>query len=111
MRTDNWSELVNNRFKNVFDKLDIKHELTNIYSPEMNGVVERYNRTAKDVVSVLLEDSGLDKVFGWRPHCTFHTHGISYAININLSSHLTPLKPFRSKIFVGIPDKKKLDNK
>ncbi|KAF8796920.1 hypothetical protein HNY73_001248 [Argiope bruennichi] len=48
----------------AIDDLGIKAERTNAYSPQQNGVAERYNYTAVDGIKVLLNTSGLTKGFG-----------------------------------------------
>ncbi|UYV63669.1 hypothetical protein LAZ67_2005275 [Cordylochernes scorpioides] len=44
LRSDNGLEYCNHEFKTRLEQLGIKHELTNTYSPPMNGVAERANR-------------------------------------------------------------------
>lgn len=62
IRTDNGLELCNNDLRTLFNNLGIKHERTNPYSPQMNGVAERINRTLLDMVRAMLQD--YLKVFG-----------------------------------------------
>ncbi|GBM49512.1 hypothetical protein AVEN_85961-1 [Araneus ventricosus] len=50
VRTDEGFEFCNQEFEKCLDKLGIRHEKTNLYSPEMNGVAERFNLTALDGV-------------------------------------------------------------
>ncbi|GBO10569.1 Retrovirus-related Pol polyprotein from transposon TNT 1-94 [Araneus ventricosus] len=63
IRTDNGLEFINEQFHNFCDELGIKHERTNIYTPQQNGVSERFNYTAVDGINVLLKDSGLGQGF------------------------------------------------
>jgi transposase InsO family protein len=54
LRTDNGMEYCAEYFQAELRKLGIKHERTNIYSPQMNGVAERFNRTLMDSVRTIL---------------------------------------------------------
>ncbi|GBL80245.1 Retrovirus-related Pol polyprotein from transposon TNT 1-94 [Araneus ventricosus] len=63
IRTDNGSEFNNDNFKTFCADNGIKHEFTNIYTPEQNGVAERYNQTALDCSRCMLADNGLDNKF------------------------------------------------
>jgi hypothetical protein len=121
IRTDNGKEFTNQGFTTYFEENGIKAERTNTYSPEMNGVAERYNYTALDGVKTMLEDSGL-AIYFWKEALLCFT----YVWNrVNHSSQLkTPfelysgrkpsashLKPFGCRAFVGTPKqhRKKLD--
>lgn len=44
IRTDNGLEFCNNELKALFNDLGIKHERTNTYTPQMNGVSERIEK-------------------------------------------------------------------
>ncbi|GFX08167.1 retrovirus-related Pol polyprotein from transposon TNT 1-94 [Trichonephila clavipes] len=48
VRTDGGLEFCNKDMDNFLTELGIKHEVTNSYTPEMNGVAERFNLTALD---------------------------------------------------------------
>lgn len=41
----------------------IKHQLTDVYTPQQNGVSERKNRTLTEMAKCMLQDSGLNKLF------------------------------------------------
>eukprot|EP00253_Pinus_taeda_P031750 PITA_31750 len=45
LRTDNGGEFTLNEFKNYCSENGIRRHLTNVYTPQQNGVVERMNRT------------------------------------------------------------------
>ncbi|GBN40263.1 Retrovirus-related Pol polyprotein from transposon TNT 1-94 [Araneus ventricosus] len=62
--TDGGLEFCKQEFEEFLDKLGIRHEKTNLYSPEMNGVAERFNLTALDGVKALLKSSGLMRLKG-----------------------------------------------
>ncbi|GFU75412.1 retrovirus-related Pol polyprotein from transposon TNT 1-94 [Trichonephila clavipes] len=48
---------------NFLTELGIKHEVTNSYTPEMNGVAERFNLTALDGIKTLLKYSEVPHKF------------------------------------------------
>ena len=45
LRTDNGGEFTSNEFKTYCSENGIKRHLTNVYTPQQNGVVERMNHT------------------------------------------------------------------
>ncbi|GBL94186.1 Retrovirus-related Pol polyprotein from transposon TNT 1-94 [Araneus ventricosus] len=57
--TDNDMEFISKEFTENLKLSGIKVERTNIYCPEMNGVAERYNRTALEGVRSLLNEGKL----------------------------------------------------
>ncbi|GBM82877.1 Retrovirus-related Pol polyprotein from transposon TNT 1-94 [Araneus ventricosus] len=101
--------------------LGIKAERTNVYSPQQNGVAERYNYTAVDAIKVMLNSSGLSKGF-WAEALLCHTYVWNRVCHSNQS--LTPfelysghkpsvkhLKAFGSTAYAGVPKqlRKKFD--
>uniref|UniRef100_A0A5S6QJY9 Integrase catalytic domain-containing protein n=1 Tax=Trichuris muris TaxID=70415 RepID=A0A5S6QJY9_TRIMR len=60
IRTDNGLEYCGTV---MFKKSGIKHERSNVETPQMNGVAERVNRTLMDLVRSMLKSSGLPKQF------------------------------------------------
>ncbi|GFS68487.1 retrovirus-related Pol polyprotein from transposon TNT 1-94 [Trichonephila clavipes] len=48
---------------NFLTELGIKHEVTNSYTPEMNGVAERFNLTALDGIKTLFKSSEVPHKF------------------------------------------------
>ncbi|GBM04770.1 Retrovirus-related Pol polyprotein from transposon TNT 1-94 [Araneus ventricosus] len=61
VRTDNGLEFCSQIFEDDLKKAGIRHQRTNIYSPEMNGVAERLNRTMAEGVRCLRLESELPK--------------------------------------------------
>ena len=63
IRSDNGSEFSNKLFAEFTSHQGIVHQFTNTYSPQMNGVAERFNRTLIEGTRSILADSGLPKHF------------------------------------------------
>ncbi|GFU97841.1 retrovirus-related Pol polyprotein from transposon TNT 1-94 [Trichonephila clavipes] len=63
VRTDGGLEFCNKDMDNFLTELGIKHEVTNSYTPEMNGVEERFNLTALDGIKTLLKSSEVPHKF------------------------------------------------
>ncbi|GFS81546.1 copia protein [Trichonephila clavipes] len=61
--TDGGLEFCNKDMDNFLTELGIKHEVTNSYTPEMNGVAERFNLTALDGIKTLLKSSEVPHKF------------------------------------------------
>lgn len=61
LRSDNGGEYCNDRFKKILRDYGIRHELTVPYSPQQNGVAERYNRTIIEKARSMLADSEHEK--------------------------------------------------
>ncbi|GFR07054.1 retrovirus-related Pol polyprotein from transposon TNT 1-94 [Trichonephila clavata] len=116
-RSDNGSEFDNKRFETYFSSKGIHVELTNTYSPEQNGVIERYNQTVAAEARTLLSESGMSHEF-W-PEAMLH---FTYTFNrvyhkgqtktpFELFSGNKPsvrhLKPSGCTAYVGIPKQKR----
>lgn len=63
IRTDNGLEFCNKELITLFNELGIKHERTNTYTPQMNGVAERINRTLLDMARAMLKTAQLPERF------------------------------------------------
>lgn len=54
MHSDNGTEIAKEHFRKYFEERGIKHEFTNMYSPEQNSAVERiYQTVANGTHSIL----------------------------------------------------------
>lgn len=62
-RSDNGLEYCNKTLKRMFDEMGIKHERTNVDTPQMNGIAERINRTLLDLVRAMLKNAELPERF------------------------------------------------
>lgn len=63
VRSDNGTEYVNKKFIDYFENNGIRHEKSATYSPQQNGVAERFNRSIIEKTRCLLIDSKLEKSF------------------------------------------------
>lgn len=122
VRTDNGTEYVNNRFESLFKSAGIKHQLTAPYTPQQNGVAERFNRTVIEKAKCLLFDAKLSKTY-WAEAVNMATYLINRTINSSdaipeekwtgRKVNLSYIKLFGSPVMVHIPKekRKKLDPK
>lgn len=63
LRSDNGKEYLSHDFVNFCKANGIVQQLTNIYTPQQNGVAERMNRTLTEKARCLLFDAGLPKTY------------------------------------------------
>ena len=61
LRTDNGGEYVNHAFESFLAVHGIKHQKTNVYTPQDNGVAERMNRTLLNITRTLLKKAQFSK--------------------------------------------------
>ncbi|KAF8788235.1 Retrovirus-related Pol polyprotein like [Argiope bruennichi] len=64
VRTDNSMEFCHQEFEKFLRQLGIKSKRRTIFTPELNGVSERFNRSSMDAVKTLLQDRGYQKLIG-----------------------------------------------
>ncbi|GBO30536.1 Retrovirus-related Pol polyprotein from transposon TNT 1-94, partial [Araneus ventricosus] len=113
IRTDNGSEFTNDNFKTFCADNGIKHEFTNIYTPEQNGVAERYNQTALDCSRCMLADSGLDNKFWpdailcftyvWNRICHKNQVKTPFELFGGYKPSVRHFKAFGATAYVGLP--------
>ncbi|GFX50316.1 retrovirus-related Pol polyprotein from transposon TNT 1-94 [Trichonephila clavipes] len=116
IRIDNGLELIHKEFRKFLDSQGIEMERTNTYSPEMNGVSERFNYTASDAIRAMLRSSGLSNKF-WSEASPIR--GIAFVIRTRQNPLLNcivvkkpsvkHLRTFGCEAYVGVP--KQLRNK
>lgn len=121
VRSDNGLEYVNEEFKKYCENLGINHQLTNVYTPEQNGVAERNNYTAVDGIKVLLRDSGLSTgfwseallhfVYSWNRVCHKGQTKTPFELYGGKQPSVKHMKPFGIQAYIGVPKnlRKKLD--
>uniref|UniRef100_T1JFH6 Endonuclease n=1 Tax=Strigamia maritima TaxID=126957 RepID=T1JFH6_STRMM len=61
IRTDRGGEFTSSEFEQFLTSLGVSIQITNAYSPEMNGVAERVNRTVLNSIRAMLLSAGLPK--------------------------------------------------
>ena len=91
VRTDNGGEYMGKEFQDICSELSIIHETTSPYTPEHNGITERYNRMLQEGASTLRHDSGLTIRF-W----VSAIHTVNFVKNRILHSriNMSPYKAF-----------------
>ncbi|KAG8492427.1 hypothetical protein CXB51_009682 [Gossypium anomalum] len=62
IRSDNGTEYTSTQFQALFKDAGIKHQLTNVYTPQQNGVSERKNKSLMDMARCLLFEKNLPKI-------------------------------------------------
>jgi transposase InsO family protein len=56
IRSDNGSEFRNTQVEEFLDEEGIKHELSTLYTPQQNGIVERKNCTLIEATRTMLDE-------------------------------------------------------
>ncbi|GFW92242.1 retrovirus-related Pol polyprotein from transposon TNT 1-94 [Trichonephila clavipes] len=102
-------------------ELGIKHEVTNSYTPEMNGVAERFNLTALDGIKTLLKSSEVPHKFwgeallcftyAWNRICHKDSNKTPFEKYSGRKPSVLHLKPFGCLAYAGVPKqiRKKFD--
>ncbi|GFS96171.1 retrovirus-related Pol polyprotein from transposon TNT 1-94 [Trichonephila clavipes] len=121
VRTDGGLEFCNKDMDNFLTELGIKHEVTNSYTPEMNGVAERFNLTALDGIKTLLKSSEVPHKFwgeallcftyAWNRICHKDSNKTPFEKYSGRKSSVLHLKPFGCLAYAGVPKqiRKKFD--
>ncbi|GFX32608.1 retrovirus-related Pol polyprotein from transposon TNT 1-94 [Trichonephila clavipes] len=121
VRTDGGLEFCNKDMDNFLTELGIKHEVTNSYTPEMNGVAERFNLTALDGIKTLLKSSEVPHKFwgeallcftyAWNRVCHRDSNKTPFEKYSGRKPSVLHLKPFGCLAYAGVPKqiRKKFD--
>ncbi|GFX79554.1 retrovirus-related Pol polyprotein from transposon TNT 1-94 [Trichonephila clavipes] len=121
VRTDGGLEFCNKDMDNFLTELGIKHEVTNSYTPEMNGVAERFNLTALDGIKTLLKSSEVPHKFwgeallcftyAWNRICHKDSNKTPFEKYSGRKPSVLHLKPFGCLAYASVPKqiKKKFD--
>ncbi|GFX35032.1 retrovirus-related Pol polyprotein from transposon TNT 1-94 [Trichonephila clavipes] len=98
---------------NFLTELGIKHEITNSYTPEMNGVVERFNLTALDGIKILFKSSEVPHKFWgeallcftytWNRICHKDSNKTPFEKYSGRKPLVLHLKPFGCLAYAGVP--------
>ncbi|GBO09333.1 Retrovirus-related Pol polyprotein from transposon TNT 1-94 [Araneus ventricosus] len=121
IRTDNCLEFCNSEFEVLLEEQGIQVESINTYTPEQNGVAERYNYTAMDCVKAMLNDSGLGNHFSvealfcftyvWNRICHDKQKLTPFELFCGNKPSVKHFKIFGAAAFLGVPkqQRRKLD--
>ncbi|GFV53100.1 retrovirus-related Pol polyprotein from transposon TNT 1-94, partial [Trichonephila clavipes] len=119
VRIDNGLEFFHKEFCKFLDSQGIEMERTNTYSPEMNGVGERFNYTPLDAIRAMLRGSGLSNKFWseallcftytWNHICHKNQTKTPFELCCGKKPSVKHLKTFGCKAYGGVP--KQLRNK
>lgn len=63
LRIDRGGEFTSSEFNNCCKENGIQRQLTTVYTPQQNGVVERKNRTVLNMVRAMLSEKKIPKTF------------------------------------------------
>lgn len=112
VRSDNGLEFANQKFEKLFEEEGIRHEKTNPYTPQQNGVSERFNLTAMDSIKAMLSSGNISDKFWdeallcfcyvWN-RCTHKNDKTPFELYCNRKPSVAHLKVFGSTAYVGIP--------
>jgi hypothetical protein len=90
LRTDGGGEYINTCFNTYLKECGIRHQVTAPYTPQQNGVAERFNRTVVEMARTMLHNANLPYSF-WAEAVNTATYirnrCISRALN---DKHITP---------------------
>ncbi|GFS47281.1 retrovirus-related Pol polyprotein from transposon TNT 1-94 [Trichonephila clavipes] len=93
VRCDNGGEFRELNFDKQLEKVGIKVEFTDTYSPEMKGVAERFNNAAEDAIKVWLKSSNLPDTF-WKE--ALDAFAYSWNLDIHNKLNKTSFEIFES---------------
>lgn len=117
-RTDNGGEYVQSKVSNVFAQKGISHDLTPHYSPESNGVAERFNRSLGEAVRAML--SSVNEKRLWAEAANNYvdvenrqSHSVikdqtPYELFHGTMPSISHLQPFGRECYVQVPKQKRL---
>jgi hypothetical protein len=63
LRSDRGGEYINGPFKDYLKKYGIRHQLTAPYTPQQNGIAERFNRTVIEMARTMMHSANLPYIF------------------------------------------------
>lgn len=116
-RSDNGKEFDNACFERFCGEKGIKSEFTNTYTPEQNGIAERYNQTLASGVRTILDETGIDQSFWpdaalyftytWNRVCHKNKDKTPFEMFCGNRPSVRHLKPFGTTAYVGIPTQKR----
>ena len=63
LRTDNGMEYMNKKFQDMLLKEGIRHQKSNVHTPQQNGLAERNNRTIEERARCMMFEANLPKTY------------------------------------------------
>ena len=123
LRSDRGGEYLSNHLTSYFKHQGIVHELTASYTPQQNGIAERFNRTSLNMVRSMMHHMNVPKMF-WAEAMSTAVYIRNRVTSRSLPSNMTPhhiwmkktptvahLRVFGCKCWYTIPNEKvkKLD--
>lgn len=93
LRTDNGGEYCSRKFQELCEKNGIVHQKSCPYTPQQNGLAERYNRTIVERARCMLFDANLPR--------SFWGEAILTAVKIMNSTLNTAIKAIPSEVWYG----------
>lgn len=96
LRCDNGGEFISALFKTFTEDKGITMQYTVPYTPQQNGVAERYNRTLMEKVRAVLYESKLEKYF-WAEAAYYVAYTLNRTITTCLENDYTPAEIFPQK--------------
>jgi hypothetical protein len=119
VRSDNGGEFCSTEMEDYLKRCGIVHQKTNGYTPEQNGVSERYNRSIVEKARCLLFDAHLPKSF-WAeavnttvymknrsPAAGLDSDSTPYEMWTGRKPNVSHLRIFGSPVMVHIPKEKR----
>lgn len=124
LRSDNGTEYCGETFQEYLRKRGIRHQTSNVYTPQQIGVAERMNRTLTEKARCLLYDAELPKIY-WAEAINMACYIVNRSVFTSLADRtpeeiftgqkfdLSALRVFGSEVMVHVPKqkRKKLDKK
>lgn len=124
IRTDNGGEYCSKSLAEFCRVNGIQHQVTNVYTPQQNGIAIRMNRTVVERAKCMLFDAELEKCY-WAEAVNMAVFIINHSVNSVLVDqtpeeawtgkkvNVSEFKLFGSKVMVHVPkeNRKKWDSK
>jgi transposase InsO family protein len=88
IRSDNSSEFINTNVEEFLDEEGIKHKFSAPCTPQLNGIVERKNRTLIEAARIMLDEYKTPDIF-WTEAINTTCHAINRARHPTRSSPVT----------------------
>jgi hypothetical protein len=118
VRSDNGGEYMSSKFRTYLKGLGTLHQTTAPYTPQQNGVAERFNRTLIESVRCMIKESGLPNSF-WGEAVLNSTYTLARVPHRSLGyaspferwygkkPHVAHLRPFGSTAYAWIPSERR----